>query len=363
MLAVQPVKADAHEFAILYSTRITHIDKKWCDGILRFYDYNKKITVLNTDEIIIAVDYYASSTSAHILESVLVVGNAFKLPANELLVQILEKLRVVRPQGEEGEVDVNSQNKLKKSKNTFRDDQCLTKSTKRALDPYDSTLKEKKRCSKLVSIEPESPAFPGDEVVGATYDDLYMEPLRLCSGDEAVLKLDLYVDDIVSSYNPKGVAGMKHTRLKNSPASYTSSKVRNGRSGSNYEIPTTRIPPRSSDWFKHLEVNEIKRDDAAGEYQDNSKNASSLNDKLMPISSSYNKDPKNANVTGEVADQEKVEESDLQLFSDSTDEHGVESSPQKPPSKMGKSTDKQPAIPDQEFDWAAFSDSEDFDFD
>ena len=61
-----------HEYRVLYSTRIVQKDKKWCDGILRYYEVNNKVELSNPTQLLLVSD--------------------FKLPNKLFLVMVDEKL-------------------------------------------------------------------------------------------------------------------------------------------------------------------------------------------------------------------------------------------------------------------------------
>lgn len=46
-----------HEFSILYSDRLVQKDKKWADGVLKYYEFNNKIEILNEDGVLIKADF------------------------------------------------------------------------------------------------------------------------------------------------------------------------------------------------------------------------------------------------------------------------------------------------------------------
>lgn len=47
-----------HEYSVLYSTRVIQKDKRWSDGILRFYEFNNKLEILSDEMNLIATDFY-----------------------------------------------------------------------------------------------------------------------------------------------------------------------------------------------------------------------------------------------------------------------------------------------------------------
>ncbi|KAK6202723.1 uncharacterized protein RJT21DRAFT_118797 [Scheffersomyces amazonensis] len=79
-----------HEYSVLYSDRILQKDKKWNDGKLRFYELNGKLEVSNSNDNIIASDFFASKSNSQIQHNYLRVDNQFKLPNRSLLIEILE---------------------------------------------------------------------------------------------------------------------------------------------------------------------------------------------------------------------------------------------------------------------------------
>ncbi|KAK6464720.1 hypothetical protein DFJ63DRAFT_317987 [Scheffersomyces coipomensis] len=83
-----------HEYSVLFSDRINQKDKKWNDGVLRFYELNGKLEVSNSDDNIIANDFIPSKSNSIIHEKYLRVKNQFQLPTKRLLVEVVEKLSV-----------------------------------------------------------------------------------------------------------------------------------------------------------------------------------------------------------------------------------------------------------------------------
>ncbi|KAK6454439.1 uncharacterized protein RJT20DRAFT_130569 [Scheffersomyces xylosifermentans] len=83
-----------HEYNILYSNRIHQKEKKWSDGVLRFYEFNSKLEISNEDGIIITTDFVRNKPTKYILEKILAEENEFKLPNNKLIILINEKLSV-----------------------------------------------------------------------------------------------------------------------------------------------------------------------------------------------------------------------------------------------------------------------------
>lgn len=51
------MKSTLHEYSILYTQRLFQKDKKWIDGILRYYKFNNKLEILDIDGILIKQDF------------------------------------------------------------------------------------------------------------------------------------------------------------------------------------------------------------------------------------------------------------------------------------------------------------------
>ena len=90
----QPLQSIVHEYNVLYSSRIHQRDKRWSDGILRFYEFNSKLEVANEHGIIITTDFIKNKPNSHTLSKTLVPDNEFKLPNNKLILQISDKISV-----------------------------------------------------------------------------------------------------------------------------------------------------------------------------------------------------------------------------------------------------------------------------
>lgn len=72
-----------HEWSILYSNRIFQKDKKWCDGKLKYFEFNNKVEVLNEDDQLIEVDFITPKFASNFTN-----GNQIRLPGNRILVEI-----------------------------------------------------------------------------------------------------------------------------------------------------------------------------------------------------------------------------------------------------------------------------------
>lgn len=76
-------KSIVHEYNVLYSNRIHQKDKKWVDGTLKYYEFNRKVQIYNNDGILIKLDFVSERFSKNFKEN-----ETFVLPSNSLLVQI-----------------------------------------------------------------------------------------------------------------------------------------------------------------------------------------------------------------------------------------------------------------------------------
>lgn len=82
-----------HEYEILYTARVIQKSKKWNDGKLKFYEFNRKIEIHNESGHLIATDFYKNKPVGVILEKLFFENNEFKLPNANFLIQIQGKLR------------------------------------------------------------------------------------------------------------------------------------------------------------------------------------------------------------------------------------------------------------------------------
>lgn len=80
-----------HEYRVLYSTRIVQKDKKWCDGILRYYEVNNKVELSNPTQLLLVSDFLSGSVG-FVMSEMLASGHEFKLPNKLFLVMVDEKL-------------------------------------------------------------------------------------------------------------------------------------------------------------------------------------------------------------------------------------------------------------------------------
>lgn len=82
-----------HEYRVLYSTRIIQKDKKWSDGILRFYELNNKVEIAHPTQLLLVSDFLSGSTD-FILNEVLAIGHEFRLPNRQFVLMVDEKIGV-----------------------------------------------------------------------------------------------------------------------------------------------------------------------------------------------------------------------------------------------------------------------------
>lgn len=77
-----------HEYTILYSTRIIQKDKKWNDGVLKYYEFNKKLEIYNEDQNLIGTDFYPNNKSNPITSNFFENGVQFKFTNNKFIIEI-----------------------------------------------------------------------------------------------------------------------------------------------------------------------------------------------------------------------------------------------------------------------------------
>lgn len=215
------LKARAHEYAVLYSTRIDQKEKHWRDGYIRFYEYNGKLVLVNENDVVIALDFFSSKTNAHVLEHILLDGKVFKLPTNPLLVHVLEKTRVMEPDFEDsqsGKVIGREKGNDHQSDSASLSPSAKLNHIKRAILTPKVKHPEMKPQSKRVVPKPH-PQRP-------TLKLQINQPPHSVT-DVASQALGLHVDNIVSSYTVKRRPGR------------------------------IRIPPKSSSCFKYLRCEKI----------------------------------------------------------------------------------------------------------
>lgn len=80
-----------HEYRVLYSTRIVQKDKKWCDGILRYYEVNNKVELSNPTQLLLVSDFLSGSIN-FVMNEMLASGHEFKLPNKLFLLMVDEKI-------------------------------------------------------------------------------------------------------------------------------------------------------------------------------------------------------------------------------------------------------------------------------
>lgn len=81
-----------HNFGVLYSNRIHQKDKKWTDGRLRYYEFNKKIEVYSDEGFLVCSDFYPTKARPPLEGGVFEDGNSYTLPSGKLIVEFSEYL-------------------------------------------------------------------------------------------------------------------------------------------------------------------------------------------------------------------------------------------------------------------------------
>lgn len=81
-----------HDFAVLYSPRVHQKDKKWSDGRLKYYEFNKKIEVVSDSNILVCSDFYPHNARPPLENGVFEDGNTYILPSGKLIVEFSEYL-------------------------------------------------------------------------------------------------------------------------------------------------------------------------------------------------------------------------------------------------------------------------------
>lgn len=91
-MADNTVISVVHEFSILYSSRVFQRDKKWSDGLLKYYEFNGKMEILCDDGSIVATDFVHPRNQPLVLTTKLVVDKQFTLSTNKLIIEITDQL-------------------------------------------------------------------------------------------------------------------------------------------------------------------------------------------------------------------------------------------------------------------------------
>lgn len=81
-----------HEFSVLYSNRVHQKDKKWSDGRLKYYEFNRKIEILSEEMMLVASDFYPPGGKPPLESGVFEDGNTYKLPNGKVIVEFAEYL-------------------------------------------------------------------------------------------------------------------------------------------------------------------------------------------------------------------------------------------------------------------------------
>lgn len=81
-----------HEYSILYSTRVIQKDKRWNDGVLRFYEFNNKLEILNDHINLIATDFYPKNKKNPTC-GVFKSGFEYKFTNNKIILEIDDYIR------------------------------------------------------------------------------------------------------------------------------------------------------------------------------------------------------------------------------------------------------------------------------
>lgn len=79
-----------HDFTILYSNRVYQKDKKWQDGRLRYYEFNKKIEIYNQEHTVVNTEFYPHLARDPIRHGVFEKDATFIFPSGKYIIEILD---------------------------------------------------------------------------------------------------------------------------------------------------------------------------------------------------------------------------------------------------------------------------------
>lgn len=79
-----------HDFTILYSNRVYQKDKKWQDGRLRYYEFNKKIEIYSNDHTVVNTEFYPHLARDPIRHGVFANDATFIFPSGKYIIEILD---------------------------------------------------------------------------------------------------------------------------------------------------------------------------------------------------------------------------------------------------------------------------------
>lgn len=84
-----------HTYSILYSKRVLQKSKSWEDGILKYYEFNKKLEVLSDDGMLVASDFDLKEKKAT-ETGPFEVGTTSILPNGNLIIEFIDYVGVTR---------------------------------------------------------------------------------------------------------------------------------------------------------------------------------------------------------------------------------------------------------------------------
>lgn len=217
-----------HEYIVLYSNRIIQREKKWNDGIMRYYEFNNKVEVINGDGYIIETDFVSNKFGNQLHE-----GKQLRLPSDRILVEI------------EGKI-------LKYTRNLSaffsKERRQLELSPKKPLPSYsndfDKRNKKRKLCQNETIMVKKEPAGPFIRVKPEIKVEKESTDIQKHS--------DLDIENPEGTLRKVKKENYNHSeRLRKEDPAYSSSHFSKRAKANMY----TRIPPRSSKIFKYLQKN------------------------------------------------------------------------------------------------------------
>lgn len=82
------LRSVVHEYEVLYSTRVVQKEKRWNDGKLRYYEFNRKIEVHSDDNLLVATEFYPHESKNPITSGAFADGMALMFPSGKLIVEV-----------------------------------------------------------------------------------------------------------------------------------------------------------------------------------------------------------------------------------------------------------------------------------
>lgn len=79
-----------HDYVVLYSKRIYQKDKRWADGRLKYFEFNRKLEVISDDGLLVSSDFLPLEKSLLKSDGPFELGESYVLPNGGVMVEFVE---------------------------------------------------------------------------------------------------------------------------------------------------------------------------------------------------------------------------------------------------------------------------------